>query len=138
MSEALKPSNKSRVVKEPLFYTVPKLFQPRSISWVPILEMEKLTAEKNIINAAEIADLALHDILGYYSKYSIVISDDDISVNSSLYNEYAFLTDLYEGKESRSWEQVAKGFDNDLILKILEHPKEFHLNEYDYVLNIKK
>ena len=122
----------------------------RSISWLKsdrenlllacewnIMEMEKLTAEKNIINAAEIADLALQDILGYYSKYSIVISDDDISVNSSLYNEYAFLTDLYEAKESRNWEQVAKGFDNDLIYEILEHPKEFHLNEYDYVINRK-
>ena len=122
----------------------------RSISWLKsdrenlllacewnIMEMEKLTAEKSILNAAEIADLALQDILGYYSKYSIVISDDDISVNSSLYNEYAFLTDLYEAKESRNWEQVAKGFDNDLIYEILEHPKEFHLNEYDYVINRK-
>ena len=122
----------------------------RSISWLKsdrenlllacewnIMEMEKLTAEKNIINAAEIADLALHDILGYYSKYSIVISDDNISVNSSLYNEYTFLMDLYEAKESRNWEQVAKSFDNDLIYEILEHPKEFHLNEYDYVINRK-
>lgn len=122
----------------------------RSISWMKsdrenlllacewnIMEMEKLTGEKSILNAAEIANLALKDILGYRSKYSIVINADDIRINSSLHKEYEFIAALNEEMKSNSWEQIMKSFDYNLINEILGHPKDFQLNEYDYVLNNK-
>jgi ABC-type nitrate/sulfonate/bicarbonate transport system substrate-binding protein len=120
----------------------------RSISWMKsnndnllqacewnIREMEKLTKEKSILNAQEMAELTRQDIFRYYSMYSIVISDNDISNNSNLFREYEFLKALNSNKENRTWEDVVKSFDNNMINEIFKRPNEFHLNDYDYILN---
>ncbi len=116
----------------------------RSISWMKsdrknlltacdwnIMAIEKLIGEKSILNASEIAELALQDILVYRSKYSIVPKAEDIRTNSSLHKEYEFLAALNKEKKNNNWEKMAKSFDNNLINGILEHPEEFRLNDYD-------
>ena len=120
----------------------------RSISWMKsdyenlllacewsIAEMEIFTEQKSILTTNEIADLVFNDILIYDSKYSIIIKTKDIEPNSSLHKEYEFLNTLNKREVNVDWQIVAKSFDNNLINEILDHPKEFHLNEYDYVGN---
>lgn len=120
----------------------------RSISWMKsdyenlllacewsIAEMEIFTEQKSILTIDEIADLVLNDILIYDSKYSIIIKTKDIEPNSSLHKEYEFLNDLNKREMNENWQITAKSFDNNLINEILEHPKGFHLNEYDYLDN---
>lgn len=117
----------------------------RSISWMKSdrenlllacewnrIEREDFTGEKSILSEQEIANLALKDILRYYSKYSMVIKAEDIMTNSSLHREYEFLAALNKENENLNWEKVAKSFDNNLIMEIMKHPKEFQINEYDY------
>jgi len=117
----------------------------RSISWMKsdrenlrlacewnLKAMEELTGDKSNLNAEEIADVALKDILRYHSKSSIVINDEELRINSSLHKEYDFLRALSGKTKNSNWEQVAKSFDNDLMKEILSHPQVFHLNDYDY------
>jgi sulfonate transport system substrate-binding protein len=117
----------------------------RSISWMKsdrenlrlacewnLKAMEELTGDKSNLNAEEIADVALKDILRYHSKSSIVLNDEELRINSSLHKEYDFLRALSGKTKNSNWEQVAKSFDNDLMKEILSHPQVFHLNDYDY------
>lgn len=97
-----------------------------------IIEMERFSGEKSILNAEEIADLALKDILRYNSKYSIVLSEDVTEINSMLHAEFRFLKELNKVPVSSEWEKVSKSFDRDLILEIYKQPKEYSLNEFDY------
>jgi ABC-type taurine transport system substrate-binding protein len=122
----------------------------RAISWMKsdrenlllackwnITAMEKLTREKSNLNADELADLVLRDILRYYSLNEIVPKTEDLKKNSILYKEYEFLKKINNGKLIGNWEQVSSSFNNKLIKKILTHPKEFQLTEYNYNLNTK-
>lgn len=122
----------------------------RSISWMKsdnenlllacewnLQAIEKLTGEENVLSKEEIAELAKADLIGYHSKYSVVIKDNYLRKNSSLYNEYKFLSGLDEESEKYNWEKVSLSFDNNLIVRILEHPKEFRLKDYDYELESK-
>lgn len=97
-----------------------------------IVEMEKLTGEKSILDAEEIADLALKDILRYNSKYSIVLSEDDTQINSLLHAEFRFLKEFNKIPIGSEWDKVSKSFDRNLILEIYKQPKEYNLNEFDY------
>lgn len=117
----------------------------RSISWMKnsrenlllacewnLEEMEELTGIESVLNAVEIAEIAKADLIGYHSKYSVVIKDKYIRKNSTLYNEYEFLSELNKDGEYSSWKIIAKLFDNNLVTEILEHPEDYRLNEYDY------
>lgn len=121
----------------------------RSISWLKsnndnlliacgwnLETIEDLTGKGNILNAEEILSLAKEDLIGYHSKYSIVIKDKYLKTNSSLYNEYEFLRALEKDSMDYNWKKVKKSFDNNMVNEILEHPDIFRLNEYDY--KIKK
>lgn len=120
----------------------------RSINWLKsdrdnlllasewnIADIEKLTGKRMVLKTTEIADLAMKDILGYYSKYSIVVSDDDVLLNHSLHKEYEFMAALNNNTENNNWEKVAISFDNNLITEILKHPTKFRLYDYDYSVN---
>ncbi|MCK5171721.1 MAG: ABC transporter substrate-binding protein [Bacteroidales bacterium] len=120
----------------------------RSISWMKsdrenlllacewnIMAMDKSTKEKSVLNAEEMANLALHDILGYYSKYSIVLNSKDVNLRRSLQNEYEFIKTLNTGKENKHWDEVVKNFDSKVVTEILNHPKKFRLNEYNYIIS---
>ncbi len=100
-----------------------------------IMEMEKLTGEKGAFNKEEMAPLAVRDILGYYSKYELVIKDEDVSLNSSMHNEFKFLRSLNMIKENLTWEHLRKNFDSELITYVLNHPQKFKLNQFDYNIN---
>lgn len=100
-----------------------------------IIEMERLSGEKSILNAEEIASLALKDILRYDSKYSIVLAEDDLKINSLLHKEFRFLKELNKVPGSSKWEEVRKSFNRNLIVEIYKQPKEYKLNEFDYKFN---
>lgn len=100
-----------------------------------IVEMEKLNGGINLLNADEIADLALNDILRYDSKYSIVLAEDDLKINSMLHKEFRFLKELNKIHGSSKWEEVRKSFDRNLIVEIYKQPREYKLNEFDYKFN---
>lgn len=102
-----------------------------------IAEMEKLSGEKSILNAEEIADLALQDILRYSSKYSIVLSEDDTQINSLLHAEFKFLKELNKVPIESEWDKVSKSFDRNLILEIYNQPKKYNLNDFDYETTLK-
>lgn len=121
----------------------------RSISWLKsnndnlllacgwnLETIEELTGKGNILNAEEMLSLAKEDLIGYHSKYSIVIKDKYLKTNSSLYNEYEFLRALEKDSKAYNWKKVKKSFDKNMVNEILEHPDIFRLNEYDY--KIKK
>lgn len=97
-----------------------------------LTEMEKLTGGKDILDTEEIADLALKDILGYNSKFSIVINENDTQINSPLHQEFRFLKGLNKVPASSRWDKVSKSFDRNLILKIFKQPKKYNLNKFDY------
>lgn len=119
----------------------------RSISWLKsnndnlrlacgwnLETIEDLTGKGNILNVEEMLSLAKEDLIGYHSKYSIVIKDKNLKTNSSLYNEYEFLRALEKDSMDYNWKKVKKSFDNNMVNEILEHPDIFRLNEYDYIL----
>lgn len=123
----------------------------RAISWMKsdneylllacewnLKEIEKLTGQESILTAEEMADIAKQDILRYYSKYSMVISNEDLQTNSSLYKEYEFLISLSKGNKNNNWEQVVKSFDDNLILEIIKQPNEYNLNIFDYDTDFKE
>lgn len=95
-------------------------------------EMEKLTGGKSILNAEEMADLALKDILGYLSIYESVISEEEFQYNSSLHKEFDFLLQVRKKEGDFDWEHTINSLNNDLIIEILEHPKVFQLYNYNY------
>ncbi len=97
-----------------------------------LTEMEKLTGGKDILDTEEIADLALKDILGYNSKFSIVINENDTQINSPLHQEFRFLKGLNKVPASSRWDKVSKSFNRNLILKIFKQPKKYNLNKFDY------
>ncbi len=120
----------------------------RSIAWMKsdrknllkacewnILEIEKLTGKKSILNAEEIAILALKDILGYSSRFAIVIDKDVLNVGGPLNKEFEFLNSINIKMNNSNWNQVKESFDNKIITNILAHPNKFHLNDFDYELN---
>lgn len=98
-------------------------------------EMEKLTGKKSILNADEIADLALRDILGYLSIYESAISEEELQYNSSLHKEFDFLLQIRKKEGDFDWEHTINSFNNDLIIEILEHPKVFQLYNYNYKIS---
>ncbi len=100
-----------------------------------LIEIERLSGEKSILTAAEIADLALKDILRYNSKYSIISSEDDTQINSLLYKEFRFLKELNKVPGSSKWEEVRKSFDRNLILDIYKQPEKYKLNKVEYEFN---
>jgi ABC-type nitrate/sulfonate/bicarbonate transport system substrate-binding protein len=103
-----------------------------------ITEMERLTGETSILTAREIAQLALQDILRYSSLYSsIVIKKENTRINDILHSEYTFLRALGQVQDSRTWEQVRKGFDDSLIVEILNNPEKYHLNDFSYDISKK-
>ena len=98
-----------------------------------IMEIERLTGEKSILTAEEIAELALKDLFQYQSLYnSIVIKKEEVRVNAALHSEYILLRALGKVPVGDNWEQVRKSFDDSLILEIFKHPKKYRLNEFDY------
>lgn len=122
----------------------------RSISWMKterenlliasewnIVEMEKLTGELSNLSTDDIANLALKDILRYYSLNSLVIDADDLLINGSINNEYKFLADFSSEININKWDQVVGSFDYDLISEIIKNPKEFRFNDYDYDYELK-
>lgn len=97
-----------------------------------LIEIEKLTGKKSHLTPEILADVALKDILGYNSKYAIVINNKAIRNYGSLHKEYEFLASLTEEKENNGWDQVAKSFDLKMIRNILKHPIKNRLNEYKF------
>ncbi len=97
-----------------------------------IIAMEKLTGQKSLLNAEEIADLAMTDIFRYISKYSIALSKDDLQENSILNAEFIFLKELNIVPVNSEWDEVSKSFDLNMILDIHKQPKDYNLDEYDY------
>lgn len=100
-------------------------------------EMEKLTGKKSILNADEIADLALRDILGYLSIYESAISEEEFLYNSSLHKEFDFLLKISKKEVNFDWEHTINSFNNNLIIEIMEHPKVFQLYNYNYKISIE-
>lgn len=101
-------------------------------------EMEKFTGEKSLLNADEMADLALADILGYLSIYESVIPEEMFEITSTLHDEYEFLIMLSKELENPGWQHIKNSFNNDLIIEILEHPKLFQLYNYDYEISAEQ
>ena len=97
-----------------------------------IESMEKISGERLMLNAKEIRKLAMKDILLYHSIYSIVPNEYDTRKDGSLYLEYEFIRAFHKKNKYRTWEQVAKSFNPDLIHDVLKNPKEFQLNDYNY------
>lgn len=96
-------------------------------------EMERLSGEKSVLTAEEMAKLALDDILGYYSLHeSLVIREEDIQAGGPLYEEHRFLKDLGEIPGDMAWERARESFDHGLISEVLRSPKKYRLNEFDY------
>jgi ABC-type taurine transport system substrate-binding protein len=101
-------------------------------------EIEKFTKNKSSLTDDERMILARQDILRYYSKYAVVIDEDDKRINSMLFKEYQFLKSLNKELINTNWENVSKCFDNELVVKVFNQPKHFKLNEFDYSIGVKK
>lgn len=99
------------------------------------IEISKFTGIKCSLNDEERAELALKDILRYYSKYEVVIKDKDLSVNSELFKEFHFLQNLDSRFANTDWKQVSEKFDNKLITFILEHPQHYKLSKFNYAIS---
>lgn len=117
----------------------------RSINWIKkdknnlllackwnLNTIERLTGDNNTLSVEDMADLALNDLFGYYSKYSLVIKDDDISINSNLHSEFEFLKLLNKEIENINWKELVKSFNSQLMYNIMDQPNEYDLNKYDY------
>jgi len=95
--------------------------------------MESLTGQKINLTANELAALAQKDILQYTTLINaIVISDLELQENNRLNIEFEFLQLLNEIPLATAWAGVRSSFDNHLILSILNNPKKYRTDEFNY------